>query len=164
MEMGLLKLETEKILYNTKYVSSTLFIQSTESQQACLSEWSVPPIMLNTLHKHISLMPITRSLYVLFPWLGIFFPSLLATSAPLFSPRFSRSIIFSGHLLHGPFLTVFQVITMLISSLVFIPTGHWRLRRVPPCGLFPHENVTPQGLGERGLSVVSSLLPVPSLY
>ena len=161
METGLLKLETEKIPINIKYVSSTLFIQTTESQQACLSEQSVPPTTPNTFHEHINLMPITRSLYVLFPWPRMFFPSLLAKSAPLFSPRFSKSIIFSGRLLHGPFLTVFQVRTMLTTSLVFIPTGHWCLRCVLPCGLFPHENVIPQGLGGRGLSVVSPLLPSP---
>lgn len=161
METGLLKLETEKIPYNIKYVSSTLFIQTTESQQACLSEQSVPPTTPNTFRKHIDLIPITRSLYVLFPWPSMFFPSLLATSAPLFSPRFSRSIIFSGRLLHSPFLTVFQVRTMLTTSLVFIPTGHWCLRCVLPCGLFPHENVIPQRPEGKGLSVVSPLLPSP---
>lgn len=90
MKTGPLRLETEKIPYDTKYASSVPFGQTTESQQACLSQQSVPPAPPTTFHKRVNLIPITRSLYVLVPRPGMLFPSLLAKAAPLFSPKIQQ--------------------------------------------------------------------------
>ena len=131
-------------------------------QQACLSQQTVPPAPPTTFHKHVNLIPITWSLYVLFPRPGMLFPSLLAKAAPLFSPKIQQKHYLFRASTPRPIPDCLPSHNHIDYFLVFIPTGHWGLRWALLCGLSPHEDVIHRGLEER---VLWSLFcfPVPSL-
>lgn len=168
METGLLRLETEKITYDTKYASSAPFGQTTESPASLPLSTDCPSCPSDYL-------PQTRQpdshhmifVYVLFPRPGMLFPSLLAKAAPLFSPKIQQKRYLFRASSPWPIPDCLPSHNHIDYSLVFIPTGHWGLRLALLCGLSPHEDVIHRGREER---VLWSLFcfpvpsPAPSLY